>query len=135
MRRIVTLATLLVLATPPPIQAAETVDETLGTGEVMAFGLNTYIVYLEISELLDDTPSWVLGTAGLVVGGTTLALKDYDGTVFSSFQTIMAATDLLMGGFLVMRANRGDEHALRIRPHLQLVEGQAAWGCALSFRF
>ncbi len=130
-----TILILLLIAAVPALATVETVDETLGTGEVMGFGLNTYIVYLEISELLDDTPSWVLGTTGIVVGAATLALKDYDGTVFSSFQTVMATTDLLMGGFLVMRANRGDKHALRIRPHLQLVEGQAAWGCALSFRF
>ncbi len=133
MRRIA--AILLILAAAPALATVETVEDSPGTGEVMAFGLNTYLVYLEISELTADTPSWMLATAGMVVGAATLALKDYDGTLFSSFQTGMASADLLMGGFLILKADRQAEHALRIHPHVRLVDGQAAWGCALRIRF
>jgi hypothetical protein len=129
MRRLATI--LLLLATTPALATVETVDNTLGTGEVMAFGLNTYLVYLEISELTADTPSWVLGTAGLVVGASTLALKDYDGTVFSSFQTTMASANLLMGAYLVYQARRADESALSLRP----IIGPRRVGLSLDFRF
>ena len=125
----------LIAATTAFAEVVETVDETLGTGEVMAFGLNTYLVFLEISELTEDAPSWVLGASGLVVSAATLALKDYDGTLFSAFQTGMASANLLMGGYLVLKADHAGRHAFRIRPHVQSVEGCTAWGCALSVRF
>lgn len=96
---------LVLLALALPAAAAETVDETLGTGEVMAFGVNTYLVYLELSELTADDPSWVLAATGLLAGGLTLALKDYDGTLFGDFFTGIAAVDLLLGAWL-LRAPR-----------------------------
>lgn len=129
MRTVLGILTLL-LATPA-LATVETVDETLGTGEVMAFGLNTYLVYLEISELPADDPSWVLGTAGLVVGAATLALKDYDGTVFSSFQTTMASANLLMGAYVLYQARRDREPTLTLRPILQ----PRSIGLSLNYRF
>ncbi len=125
------LATLILFAAIPAFATVESVDETLGTGEVMAFGFNTYIVYLEISELPDDNPSWVLGATGMIVGATTLALKDYDGTVFSSFQTTMASANLLMGGYLIYQVRRARESALIFRP---IIEGRRV-GLSLGFRF
>lgn len=115
--------------------AAETVEETLGTGEVMAFGLNTYIVYLEISDLAADPPSWVLGASGVVVGGMTLLLKDYDGTLFGHFFTGIAAADLVMGGILMHRAGKADGNPLGLRPVLRQVDGRCAPGIGLGFRF
>lgn len=114
-------------------RAAETVDESLGTGEVMAFGLNTYLVYLEISELAEDRPNWVLATSGIVVGAATLALKDYDGTLFGDLFTGIAASDLLLGGILLYRNRRVEPVAFG--PIILATQSSTRLGMGLSFRF
>ncbi len=113
--------------------AAETVDESLPTGEVMAFGLNTYLVYLEISELTASDPSWILGASGAVVGGATLLLKDYDGTLFGHFLTGVAAADLLMGGYLYRKGRRAE--GLSVVPLILESHGEKSVGLCFRLRF
>ncbi|MCB9513863.1 MAG: response regulator [Candidatus Latescibacteria bacterium] len=55
---------LLVLLFVPRLACADTVDDTLTTNEVMAFGINTYLVFLEVSELTAQPPRLLLAAAG-----------------------------------------------------------------------
>ena len=96
----------LVLLFVPRLACADTVDDTLTTNEVMAFGINTYLVFLEVSELTAQPPRLLLAAAGGLTGAATLAFKDYDGSLFSAFLTGMAAADLVLGGVLVVQNRR-----------------------------
>ena len=128
------LATLLSLtrALSPTPARADTVDDTLTTNEVMAFGLNTYLVFLEISELTAAPPRLVLATAGALVGAVTLAAKDYDGSLFSAFLTGMAAADLSLAGILIVRNRRA---RVALTPILELAPGGGRAGLALTGSF
>jgi hypothetical protein len=128
------LVLLLTTSLSPTPAAADTVDDTLTTNEVMAFGLNTYLVFLEISELTAQRPRLLLAAAGALTGAATLVAKDYDGSLFSAFLTGMAAADLLLGSVLIVQNRR---LRVTLAPTLQPAPG-GGWGRAglqLTVRF
>ena len=129
---VATLASLTTVLSAAPTRA-DTVDDTLTTNEVMAFGINTYLVFLEISEFTAQPPRLLLAAAGGLTGAATLAFKDYDGSLFSAFLTGMAAADLVLGGVLVVQNRR---LRVSLAPLLRPVPGgELGSGLQLAVRF
>jgi hypothetical protein len=130
MRKPFILLLLSFLAASTGVEAS---PEGPSTTEIVALGINSYLVFLEISELGDSRPSKLLGGIGMAAGALTLALKSYDGSFFSGLLTTAAAVDIALGLTIVIRADRLKNRRLILRPEFRLTPKGPAAGIALRF--
>ncbi len=103
------------------------------TTEIFAFGLNGYLVFLEISDVGDYRPSRMLGGIGMATGALTLALKGYDDDLFSGLLTAVAVTDIVLGLTIVIRARSIDKRGLSLHPVIKGTPSGPAAGLMLRF--
>jgi hypothetical protein len=124
---------LLVLFALLAAGTAQAQERDRSTGEIVALGLNGYLVFLEISEIGDSRPSRWLGRIGAATGIVTLGLKSYDGGLFSGLLTTAAIADTALGLSIVIRAERGGGRKLTLGPVVRPTPDGPAAGFALRF--